>query len=56
MPGNRGEPRNRLVEEKYPDLMLPSGVNLVRNTDIHWIDEGANGWVEEYDVVPNPDR
>lgn len=56
VPGSRGEPRNRLVEETYPDLMTPAGVRLVRNTDIHWIDEGANGWVEEYDVVSNPGR
>lgn len=53
VPGNRGEPRNRLVEENYPDLMTPSSAKLVRNNDIHWIDEGANGWVEEYDVIFN---
>lgn len=56
VPGRRGEPRNRLVEEKYPELMKPAKARLVRNDEIHWIDEGAHGWVEEYDVVPgNPD-
>lgn len=51
VPGQRGQPRNRMVEEKYPELMLPAKVKLVRNNDIHWIEEGAHGWVEEFDVV-----
>ncbi len=51
IPGQRGEPPNRLVTEKYPDLMVPRTVQLVRNNDRHWIDEGAHGWVEEFDVV-----
>lgn len=51
VPGRRGEPRNRLVEENYPELMTPSKVRLVRNDAIHWIDEGTHGWVEEYDVL-----
>lgn len=50
VPGMRGEPRNRSVEEKYPELMVPTKVKLVRNIDVHWIDEGAHGWVEEFDV------
>ncbi len=49
--GHRGEPRNRPIEEKYPELMTQPGVKLVRNNDIHWIEEGAHGWVEEFDVV-----
>ncbi|MDD3147532.1 MAG: hypothetical protein PHD82_09530 [Candidatus Riflebacteria bacterium] len=51
VPGSRGEPRNRAVEEKYPELMAADKVKLVRNNDLHWIDEGAHGWVEEFDVV-----
>lgn len=51
VPGSRGEPRNRAVEEKYPELMIPAKVDLVRNNDIHWIDEGAHGWVEEFIVL-----
>lgn len=51
VPGKRGEPRNRSVEEKYPELMIPSNVKLVRNNDLHWIDEGSHGWVEEFDVI-----
>ncbi|HNW35197.1 MAG TPA: hypothetical protein PKM25_09720 [Candidatus Ozemobacteraceae bacterium] len=51
VPGRRGEPRNRLVEEKYSELMTSPRVRLVRNDDIHWIDEGSHGWVEEYDVL-----
>ncbi|MBU1108726.1 MAG: hypothetical protein KKB51_18770 [Candidatus Riflebacteria bacterium] len=51
VPGKRGEPRNRFVEEKYPELMIPSKVKLVRNDDVHWIDEGSHGWVEEFDVL-----
>lgn len=51
VPGKRGEPRNRLVEEAYPELMTPSKVKLVRNNDLQWIDEGTHGWVEEFDVV-----
>ncbi|MFZ2956399.1 MAG: hypothetical protein WA705_05880 [Candidatus Ozemobacteraceae bacterium] len=52
VPGKRGEPRNRLVEEKYPELMTPPTVRLVRNDDVRWVDEGEHGWVEEYDVLP----
>lgn len=51
VPGKRGEPRNRFVEEKYPELMVPPKVKLLRNNDIHWIDEGSHGWVEEFDVL-----
>jgi len=51
VPGSRGEPRNRAVEEKYPELMAANKVKLVRNNDLHWIDEGAHGWVEEFAVV-----
>lgn len=51
IPGHRGEPRNRHVEAKYPELMMPSQIKLLRNNDVHWIDEGAHGWVEEFDVV-----
>lgn len=50
VPGKRGEPSNQAVKEKYPELMTASKVKLVRNDDIHWIDEGAHGWVEEFDV------
>jgi hypothetical protein len=52
VPGKKGEPRNRKVEEKYPELMLAPKVRLVRNDDIHWIDQGGHGWVEEFDVMP----
>lgn len=51
VPGKRGEPRNKFVEEKYSELMVPAKVKLVRNNEIHWIDEGSHGWVEEFDVV-----
>ncbi len=51
VPGSRGEPRNRNVEETYPELMAPAKVQLIRNEKIRWIDEGAHGWVEEFDVV-----
>lgn len=51
VPGKRGEPRNRFVEEKYPELMVPAKVKLIQNNDIHWIDEGSHGWVEEFDVL-----
>jgi len=51
VPGKRGEPRNRSVGEQYPELMIPSSVKLARNNDIHWIDEGSHGWVEEFDVI-----
>jgi hypothetical protein len=51
IPGQRGEPRNHAVEEHYPELMVPSRVQLVRHPDLHWIVEGAHGWVEEFDVV-----
>ncbi len=51
VPGQRGEPRNRRVEEKYPELMAPAKVKLQRNNEVHWIDEGANGWVEEFYVT-----
>jgi len=54
VPGQRGQPRNRMVEEKYPELMSPPKVKLVRNNDTHWIEEGAHGWVEEFDVVNLP--
>ncbi len=50
VPGRRGEPRNRRVEEKYPELMTPAKVELERNNELHWIDEGVNGWVEEFIV------
>ncbi|HNX74390.1 MAG TPA: hypothetical protein PLM07_07095 [Candidatus Rifleibacterium sp.] len=50
VPGRRGEPRNRAVEAKYPELMVQAQVELVRNNDLHWIDQGAHGWVEEFDV------
>ena len=50
VPGKRGEPRNRSVEEKYPELMVAAKVKLVRNNEIHWIDESAHGWVEEFEV------
>ncbi len=52
LPGQRGEPRNRLVEAHYPELMTPATVRLVRNEALHWIDEGSHGWVEEFDVLP----
>jgi hypothetical protein len=52
IPGQRGEPRNRLVEEKYPELMGPVKIRLVRNNELRWIDEGAHGWVEEFDIEP----
>lgn len=50
IPGFKGEPRNEWVEEKYPELMEKSEVKMVRNNDIHWIDESAHGWVEEFIV------
>lgn len=52
VPGKRGEPSNRQVGEKYPELMKPSTIRLVRNDEVRWIDEGGHGWVEEYDVLP----
>ncbi len=52
IPGQRGEPRNRLVEKEYPELMSPVKIKLVRNDELRWIDEGAHGWVEEFDVEP----
>jgi hypothetical protein len=51
VPGFRGQPRNGKVSENYPELMAPAKVKLVRNNDIHWIDEGAHGWVEEFEVI-----
>ena len=50
VPGKRGEPRNLRVEEHYPELICEPKVALVRNEEIRWIDEGANGWVEEFIV------
>ncbi|MGM0601357.1 MAG: hypothetical protein ACQETH_16215 [Candidatus Rifleibacteriota bacterium] len=51
VPGQRGEPRNRFVKEKYSELMGPAKVKLERNNDVRWIEEGAHGWVEEFKVV-----
>lgn len=51
LPGQRGAPPNRLVAQKYPELMTETKVKLERNNDLHWIDEGGHGWVEEFDVV-----
>ncbi|NLI78721.1 MAG: hypothetical protein GX442_20065 [Candidatus Riflebacteria bacterium] len=51
LPGQRGEPPNPLVAGKYPELMVPATVKLVRNEDLHWIVEGAHGWVDAFDVV-----
>lgn len=51
IPGYRGEPGNEKVKDKYPELMSSSNTKLVRNNDIHWIDEGAHGWIEEFDVT-----
>lgn len=51
VPGQRGEPPNPLVSDKYPELMAPGTVKLVRNNDLHWIVEGAHGWLEAFDVV-----
>ena len=51
IPGKRGEPRNRAIEDKYPQLIVDSRVKLIRNNAIRWIDEGAHGWVEEFDVL-----
>lgn len=50
IPGQRGEPANLAVADKYPELMVNGQVRLIRNNDIHWIDEGSHGWVEEFDV------
>ncbi len=50
VPGQRGEPGNKAVAEKYPELMIPSKVRLVKNESHRWIEEGAHGWIEEYDV------
>lgn len=51
VPGRRGEPRNEAVAEKYPELVIPSRIRLVRNDEVHWIEEGDHGWVDEFDVV-----
>ncbi|OGK06115.1 MAG: hypothetical protein A2W80_05745 [Candidatus Riflebacteria bacterium GWC2_50_8] len=51
VPGKRGEPQNIAVQQKYPELMVPARVKLVRNEDIRWIDESGHGWVEEFDVL-----
>ncbi len=51
IPGQRGEPRNLLVEEKYPELMVAAKIRLERNDEIHWIDQGAHGWVEKFSIV-----
>lgn len=51
VPGKKGEPRNQLVEEKYPELMAEAKVKLVRNPDSHWIVEGGHGWIDEFYVV-----
>jgi len=51
VPGKRGQPLNLPVKEKYPDLMVEASVKLIRSGEPKWIDEGANGWVEEYDVT-----
>jgi hypothetical protein len=51
VPGRRGEPRNRFIDEKYPELSGPPRVKLVRNNEVRWIDESAHGWIEEFDVV-----
>ncbi|EKD84461.1 MAG: hypothetical protein ACD_39C00035G0001 [uncultured bacterium] len=51
MPGKRGEPQNIVVQQKYPELMVPAKVKLVRNEDLRWIDESGHGWVEEFDVL-----
>lgn len=50
IPGRRGEPSNALVREAYPELMVERQVRLVRSAEEKWIDEGANGWVERFDV------
>lgn len=52
IPGKRGQPGNDAVAVNYPQLMAPAKVKLVRNEAVRWIDEGANGWVEEFDVQP----
>ncbi|MDD3378332.1 MAG: hypothetical protein PHF08_12900 [Candidatus Riflebacteria bacterium] len=51
VPGKKGQPLNSAVKEKYPLLMIKSTVKLIRSGEPKWIDEGANGWVEEYDVT-----
>lgn len=51
VPGKRGEPQNIAVQQKYPELMVPARVKLVRNEDLRWIDESGHGWVEEFDVL-----
>jgi hypothetical protein len=56
IPGQRGQPQNRHVEEKYPQLMVPAKVRLIRSSDIHWIEEGAHGWVEEFCVITDSER
>ena len=52
VPGQRGEPGNLRVAQVYPELMATAPVRLARNESLHWIDEGAHGWVERFDVVP----
>jgi hypothetical protein len=52
VPGKPGEPSNRAVAEKYPELMQSPKIKLVRNENIRWIDESEHGWVEEFDVKP----
>jgi hypothetical protein len=51
IPGRRGEPSNALVQETYPELMGPKPVKLLRSAEDKWIDEGANGWVERFDIA-----
>ncbi len=50
IPGRRGQPQNRRVTEQYPELMANAPSPLVRREDLRWIDEGANGWIEAFDV------
>ncbi|GAB4282722.1 MAG: hypothetical protein Kow0029_28460 [Candidatus Rifleibacteriota bacterium] len=52
VPGFKGQPGNKPVASKYPELMVEAKVKLVRNNNTHWIEEGSHGWVEEFDVVP----
>ena len=53
IPGQRGEPSNAAVYEKYPELK-PVTETVLKRTANHWIEEGAHGWVDEF--VPTMEK
>ena len=50
LPNFRGEPSNKSVYEKYPELKA-NNISKLERTDNHWIEEGAHGWVDEFVVI-----